>query len=61
MAKDYVSIYRQLLRMRASDTKMQSTWARQLRVNGGNGLTPVSIEKPLPVLVEANAIPDAPF
>jgi len=61
MATEYVSTYRQILRMRTSDGKMQSTWPRQLHVNGGNGLTPVSIEKPLPVLVEADANPEAPF
>ena len=61
IANNYVSIYRQLLRMRTSDGKMQSTWPRQLHVNGGNGLTPVSIEKPLPALFEVNANPEAPF
>ena len=61
MAKDYVSIYRQLLRMRTCDGKIQSTWPRQLHVSGGNGLTSVSIEKPLPALLEAGAKPEAPF
>jgi glycosyltransferase involved in cell wall biosynthesis len=61
MANNYVSIYRQLLRMRTSDGEMQSTWPRQLHLNGGNGLTPVSIEKPLPALFEAGANPEAPF
>jgi len=56
MANNYVSIYRQLLRMRTSNGKMQSTWPRQLHVNG---VTPVSIE--LPALVEAGANPEAPF
>jgi len=51
MANNYVSIYRQLLKMRTSNGKMQSTWPRQL--------TPVSIE--LPALVEAGANPEAPF
>ena len=37
MVNNYVGIYRQLLRMRTSDGKMQSTWPRQLHVNGGNG------------------------
>ena len=58
MANNYVSIYRQLLKMRTSDSKMQSIWPRQLHVNGGNGITPVSIEKPRPALFEANANPD---
>jgi glycosyltransferase involved in cell wall biosynthesis len=61
MANNYVNIYGQLLRMRTSDGKMQSTWPRQLHVNGGNGLTSVSIEKPLPALFEAGAKPEAPF
>ena len=61
MANNYVSIYRQLLRMRTSDGKMQSTWPRQRHVNGGNGLTPVLIEKPLPALFEVGANPEAPF
>ena len=61
MANNYVSIYRQLLRMRTSDGKMQSTWPRQLHVNGGNGLTPVSIEKPFPALLEAGADPEVPI
>jgi hypothetical protein len=60
MANKYVSIYRLLLKM-PSDGKTQSTWPRQLQVIGGNGLTPVSIEKPLPALCEANANPEAPF
>ena len=48
MAKDYVSIYRQLLMTRTSSTR-----PRQLAVNGGNGLAPVSIEEPIPALFEA--------
>jgi hypothetical protein len=59
MAKDYVSTYRHSLRMRASNGKTQSTWPRHL--NGSNGFTPVSIEKPLPALFETDADPDAPF
>jgi len=61
MADDYVSTYRHLLRMRTSNGKTQSTWPRQLHVNGGNGFTPGSIEKPLPTLFNAGADPDAPF
>ena len=48
MAKDYVSTYRQLLMTRTSSTR-----PRQLAVNGGNGLAPVSIEEPIPALFEA--------
>ena len=60
MADDYVSTYRQLLRMGTSNGKTQSTWPRQLHVNGGNGFTPVS-EKPLPALFKAGVDPEAPF
>jgi hypothetical protein len=48
MAKDYVSTYRQLLKMRTSNGKTQSARPRQLALNGGNGLARVSIEKPIP-------------
>ena len=50
MAKDYVSTYRQLLNMRRSNGKTSSTRPHQLDLNGGNGSTAVSIEKPLPAL-----------
>jgi glycosyltransferase involved in cell wall biosynthesis len=61
MADDYVSTYRHLLRMGTSNGKTQSTWPRQLHVDGGNGFTPGSIEKPLPTLFNAGADPEAPF
>ena len=48
MAKDYVGLYYQLLMTRTSSTR-----PRQLAVNGGNGLAPVSIEEPIPALFEA--------
>jgi hypothetical protein len=47
--------------MRTPNGKMQSTRSHQLHVNGGNGLNPVSIEKPFPALFEAGANPQAPF
>jgi glycosyltransferase involved in cell wall biosynthesis len=50
MAKDYVSTYRWLLKARTSNGKTQSPSPRQLDLNGGNGLTAVPIEKPLPAL-----------
>ena len=56
MAKDYVSTYRQLL-----VTRMSTTRPRQLALNGGNGLAPVSIEKPMPALFGAGANSDTPF
>jgi glycosyltransferase involved in cell wall biosynthesis len=50
MAKNYVSTYRQLLKSRTSNGKTQSMRPRQLDLNGGTGVTPVSIEKQLPAL-----------
>ena len=50
MAKDYVSTYRQLLNMRRSNGKTPSTRPHQLDLNGGDGSTAVSTEKPLPAL-----------
>jgi hypothetical protein len=55
MAKDYAAIYRQLLRMRASNDETQSSRPRQLALNGGNGSTPKWIEKSLPPLFEVDA------
>ena len=55
MAKDYVSTYRQLLRMRTSNGQRRSPWRRRLTLNGGNGSIPVSIEKPLPAFSQAGA------
>jgi glycosyltransferase involved in cell wall biosynthesis len=51
MAKDYVSVYRRLLKTNASD-------ARLLQLDLRNGSTPMSIEKPLPALFEGVANPD---
>ena len=48
MAKDYVSVYRQLLRTHRSGTRLH-----RADLNGGNGSTPMSIEKTLPALFEA--------
>jgi glycosyltransferase involved in cell wall biosynthesis len=42
MAKDYVGTYRGLLKKRTADAR-----PRQIDLNGGNGLAPVSIDKPL--------------
>ncbi len=55
MAQNYVSTYRRLLKTHASGPK-----PRQLGINGGNGLIPMSIEKPLPALFEAGADPEMP-
>jgi len=60
MAEDYVSAYHQLLRMRTSNGKEDSAWPRQLDLKGGKGLTPVSLEKPLPALFEVAANPEIP-
>jgi hypothetical protein len=56
MAKDYVSVYNRLLKNRACGTR-----PRQIDLNGGNGLIPVSIEKPLPALLEARRDPEVPI
>jgi glycosyltransferase involved in cell wall biosynthesis len=60
MAKDYVNTYRQLLKMRTSSGETRSSWPHRVDLNGGNGLTPVSIEKPLPAWFEAAAEPEIP-
>jgi len=60
MAKDYVSTYRQLLRTRRSDAETRSLRPRQLDPIAGTGLTPVSIEGPLPALFETSANPEVP-
>ena len=51
MAKDYVGTYRQLLRMRTSNSQRPSPWHRRPGLNRGNGLIPASIENPLPALI----------
>ena len=55
MAKDYVRTYRQLLKRRMSGSEARGSLPRPLYLEGGNGLTPVSIEEPLPALFEAAA------
>jgi hypothetical protein len=55
MAKDYVSTYCRLLKTRTSGAK-----PRQLDLNGGHGLAPISTERPLPALFEAGANPEIP-
>jgi glycosyltransferase involved in cell wall biosynthesis len=56
MAKDYVSTYHRLLKTRTSGARL-----RQPALNGGNGLAPVSIEKPFVALFEAGADPEIPI
>ena len=53
MAKDYVSTYRRLLKTRSSGARL-----RQLALNGGNRLAPISIEKPFVALFEAGEDPE---
>ena len=48
MAKDYVSVYRRLLKTRTAGARLH-----RADLNGGNGSTPMSIEKSLPALFEA--------
>jgi glycosyltransferase involved in cell wall biosynthesis len=56
MAKDYVSIYRLLLKTLASGAKL-----RKVDLNGGNGSTPLSIEEPLAALFESDAGAEVPI
>jgi len=56
MAKDYVSTYRRLLKTCTSDVR-----PHQIDLNGGDGLVPVSMEKPLPALFEAGVVPEIPI
>jgi glycosyltransferase involved in cell wall biosynthesis len=52
MAKDYVSTYRRLLRMRPSSGPRRSRWPGRDGLDGGNGSIPLSIEKSLPALAQ---------
>jgi hypothetical protein len=52
MAKDYVTTYRRLLKTR--------TFGAKSRLNGGNGLVPISTERPLPALFEAGGNREIP-
>jgi hypothetical protein len=42
-------------------TRMSGARLRQFALNGGNGLAPISIEKPFAALVEAGADPEIPI
>jgi glycosyltransferase involved in cell wall biosynthesis len=53
MARDYVSTYRRWLKTRTSGARL-----RQLALNGGNRLAPISIEKPFVALFEAGEDPE---
>jgi hypothetical protein len=53
MAKDYVTTYRRLLRTHTSGAKP--------RLSGGNGLAPISTERPLPALFAAGGTPETPI
>ena len=55
MAKDYVSTYRQLLRMRTSNRRRRSPWLRRSGLNGGNESIPVSPKRPFPLLAQPGA------
>jgi glycosyltransferase involved in cell wall biosynthesis len=54
MAKEYVSVYRRLLKTYTAGAKL-----RRADLNGGNGSTSMSIEKSLPTLLDAGANPEA--
>jgi hypothetical protein len=55
MAQDYVTTYRRLMK-----TRMSGARPRELALNGGNGLAPISIEKPFVALFEAGTDPEIP-
>jgi len=50
-----------LLGMHGSSGQTRSPRPRPLDLNGGNGLIPVSIEKPLPTLFETGTNPEVPI
>ena len=56
MAKDYVGVYRRLLKTNTAGAK-----PHRADLNGGNGSTPMSIEKSLPALFEAGTNPEIPL
>jgi glycosyltransferase involved in cell wall biosynthesis len=53
MAKEYVSVYRRLLKTHTASAKLH-----RADLNGGNGSTPMSIEKTLSALLVAGANPE---
>jgi glycosyltransferase involved in cell wall biosynthesis len=55
MAKDYVSTYRQLLRMRTSNGQRRSPWRRRRSLDGGTESIPVSSKRPFPALAQPGA------
>ena len=56
MAQDYVSTYRQSMKTRTASTR-----PRRLALNGGNGLAPISIEKPFVALFKAGTDPEISY
>jgi hypothetical protein len=56
MAKDYVGTYRQLLMTRTASTR-----PRQLALDGGNSLAPISVEKPFAAPFETGADTEIPI
>jgi hypothetical protein len=60
MARDYISTYCELLAIQKSNGMAHRSRPRQVDLNGGNGLAPVSLEEPLSALIEvvdSGAIP----
>jgi glycosyltransferase involved in cell wall biosynthesis len=60
MAQNYVSTYRHLLEVGASSGEVHRSRLRQRDLNGGNGLSPLPIEKPLSSFFEGGANPEIP-
>jgi glycosyltransferase involved in cell wall biosynthesis len=61
MAEDYVSAYRQSLRTRTSGGKTRSIRPRRHGLNGGTGITQVSIEEPRLALFKSGADSEVPI
>ncbi len=53
MAKNYVASYRQLLGIGTSGADARRSRSRRVNLNGGNGLSPLPVEKSHPVLFDA--------
>ncbi len=58
MAKNYVSVYRQLLGMGTAGGEARGSRSRRIKLNGGNGSSPVSAAKPLAALFDAATDPE---
>ena len=60
MAQKYVSTYSHLLEVGVSSSEVHRSRLRQRDLNGGNGLSPLPLEKPLPDSFEGGTNPEIP-